>query len=363
MSPPAFIFSPLETRVRETQPLHLSLHHAIPMSMYAWPADISPSIPRLPSFSGWPASSKPDSTLDAALEYSPDSTSRSSGQNRLSRLIPKDRQRRSSAHDTAHPPPQLERSGSSSSQSSQSSSFSSSRPEKQYAPAPVASLTITSDLIVPGATVPPPTERIPLWALAPGVGVLHGSTSASVGIRLADFSARNLEDESVDLGRTTRPASRSTGISIPRPPSQQTTRQASSLDSECQRVKRLGVPVAPARPITPSTLIPPASRTRQTAVGLSPPDVSSTTSIVMGHKTSSWPSPLSKASNWRKGRREQMEDVLEQMGLGTEAVDLADSMTELATSVKCRAPNSTVAQNWTGGDGRGKGAPSVLTLL
>ena len=58
-----------------------------------------------------------------------------------------------------------------------------------------------------------------------------------------------------------------------------------------------------------------------------------------------------------------MEDVLEQMGLGTEAVDLADSMTELATSVKCRAPDSTVAQSWTGEEGRGKGAPSVLTLL
>lgn len=36
-SPPIYIFSPLETRLREQRPLHLALNHAIPMLMYAWP--------------------------------------------------------------------------------------------------------------------------------------------------------------------------------------------------------------------------------------------------------------------------------------------------------------------------------------
>nr|KIR46820.1 hypothetical protein I312_03711 [Cryptococcus bacillisporus CA1280] len=36
-SPPIYIFSPLETRLRKQRPLHLALNHAIPMLMYAWP--------------------------------------------------------------------------------------------------------------------------------------------------------------------------------------------------------------------------------------------------------------------------------------------------------------------------------------
>lgn len=45
----------------------------------------------------------------------------------------------------------------------------------------------------------PPIDRIPLWQLAPGVGILHGSTSASIGIHINDFSAINLVGESGDV--------------------------------------------------------------------------------------------------------------------------------------------------------------------
>lgn len=104
---------------------------------------------------------------------------------------------------------------------------SSSRKTK-YPPDPVASLTIImSSLETPSVvkdkddgnknaapnSVPlpwripsrsltsntPPIDRIPLWQLAPGIGILHGSTSASIGIHINDFSAINLVGESGDV--------------------------------------------------------------------------------------------------------------------------------------------------------------------
>lgn len=56
-------------------------------------------------------------------------------------------------------------------------------------------------------------DRIPLWALAPGVGILHGSTSASIGVRLTDFSALNLIDplDTPEDGDRQRPDARGRG--------------------------------------------------------------------------------------------------------------------------------------------------------
>lgn len=329
-SPPAYIFSPLETRIRETQPLHLALHHAIPMSMYAWPADSSPrqsGIPlRLPS---------PSPYRSPVPQHLPDAANR---QRRLSAPC-------STTENIS--PPELVRSD--------------SQQEKQYPPAPVASLTITSDPFTSpnGATVPPPVDRIPLWALAPGVGVLHGSTSASVGVRLGDFSALNLEDEQTDLNGTTNastnPSLRSSiGIPMTRNnaptglPNQPKLARTISTSLDPQRLRprvSLIAPAVPAvetpsRPITPSRALLQQTNTikmgssmtmkmqRHTAPHLSRPDKSGIAPA--SQNNSSWPSPLSKVSGWRKGRKEQMEDVIEQLGWGSEMIRLSEELEGLS---------------------------------
>lgn len=267
------------------------------MSMYAWPAEASPCIPpRLPSPS-----------RAAARQISQDTTGK---QRRLSAPC---------AGEGASVP-ELVGSG--------------SQQEKQYPPAPVASLIVTSapSSSPSGVTVPPPVDRIPLWALAPGVGVLHGSTSACVGVRLGDFSALNLEDEQSRLGASGSVRIRNDSFHRPKTTGQST---GTSLDSHRLRMPLIAPPFppieTPARPITPykaltrhvGVVIP----VKQASTHLSPTDTPG--SIPISQKISSWPSPLIKVLGWRKGRKEQMKDTLEQLGCGVEAVDLADKLEAL----------------------------------
>ena len=73
-----------------------------------------------------------------------------------------------------------------------------------YPPDPVATLSvITQDSLTDAHTGELVPDRIPLWALAPGVGVLHGSTAVSLGVRLGDFSACNLANRASGPGRGT----------------------------------------------------------------------------------------------------------------------------------------------------------------
>lgn len=65
---------------------------------------------------------------------------------------------------------------------------------RTYPPDPVATLSILTP--TDRARGVSPTDgsgdRVPLWMLAPGAAILHGSTSASLGVKLSDFSAINL---------------------------------------------------------------------------------------------------------------------------------------------------------------------------
>lgn len=216
-----------------------------------------------------------------------------------------------------------------------------SQQEKIYPPAPVATLTVTPDSatlpkLTDCATVPPPPgERIPLWALAPGVGILHGSTSASIGVRLGDFSAINLT-ETTDA---TRPKSTSMPSSLHAPrglitPSMnfQTTKNPSSTLISAQNPTKAFIPPveAPLRPITPSKALGTSAIPVKAvlsnggtqigpAIHLTPPDQAPVRLAGVepgsweGERrdgTQSWPSPVNKPSGWRRGGKEKMEDTL-----------------------------------------------------
>ncbi|OCF39541.1 hypothetical protein I317_06651 [Kwoniella heveanensis CBS 569] len=269
-SPPSYVFSPLETRIREPQPLHVALHHAIPMSMYAWPLDGSAMTPSTGnSCTTTPpceSAAAPNGVGGPSYGLRPTAPYQSPFSARVRRRYASQAQlhtRRAShtsgtgtvqggkLNDSTSTDDEKEDdlspilitrriSGAESPSDIVDRYYARSQADKllrQYPADPVASLTVISSspparplsaqphphpqlfsqlspasnpkrgltrarseysmrspttTDSPPASHPPPVDRIPLWHLAPGVGVLHGSTSASIRIKLTDFSAINL---------------------------------------------------------------------------------------------------------------------------------------------------------------------------
>lgn len=314
-SPPCYVFSPLETRIREKRPLRLALHHAIPMSMYAWPADYtlntSPSsgsiTPALPIRGR--RSSAPTITTGAHII--------------------------NQALSRGHQDPILIQSD--------------SHPERQYPSDPVASLTVVgADEVITvdqsfeskgSITSQSTVDRIPLWALAPGVGVLHGSTSASIGVKLSDFSAIALTEE------TTSKKTSSTGQGV-------ITREEAgikitSIDMRSLADQPIPPVEAPNRPNIPSKALvqmgksirPGRDRVAQyKETHLSPPEVAKpTVHLSPLSRTTSWPGSVNKVPGWKKGRKEQMADTLEELAIGENPVDeVVHGLKDLSTSDHAR---------------------------
>ena len=176
-SPPCYIFSPLETRLRGFHPIQYTLHHAIPMSMYAQPGPERATSP-----------------------YRPSPTRSNGGDSIIRKSVSPTATRRRRHSDNSLPEPSHE---------------IRSPTQRSYPRDPIASLTIVSTPVSQGPAEVPPSastiqsnakgylqsDRIPLWALAPGMNVLQGSTSASIGIKLSDFSALNLMDSCPETGK------------------------------------------------------------------------------------------------------------------------------------------------------------------
>ncbi|ORX38420.1 hypothetical protein BD324DRAFT_655746 [Kockovaella imperatae] len=307
-SPPCYVFSPLETRLRERQPLHRALHHAIPMSMYAWPTDdvssaclplsFSTSLASLPSpYSGVqsvgtqrekstsPLTSPQQTSFSGfGLSFNDGAASgrRESFFDNQEELSPEPSRRASSELTRAPTSPLLGR----------TSSGSSITQKNRHDP--VATLTVISgqdddqptvsmsgspsNVLSNIASVPAPVDRIPLWTLAPGVGVLRGSTSASIGVKLGDFSAINLVETADETSRVT-PSSLPTRFQCPEmpilPSAKPSASGASVIAASAAGIKmasmdmpqlprQLAPPVeAPDRPHTPSKVLQPAKPTQR----------------------------------------------------------------------------------------------------
>ncbi|OWZ77934.1 hypothetical protein C365_03694 [Cryptococcus neoformans Bt85] len=350
-SPPIYIFSPLETRLREQRPLHLALNHAIPMSMYAWP-------------------------LEGQLSYEADRTRRSmrgsstgvradwEHYRKVSGGSPILLTRRISEQDTR-------------AVNKQSPLDSSSRKTK-YPPDPVASLTIImSSLETPSVvkdkddgnknaapnSVPlpwripsrsltsntPPIDRIPLWQLAPGIGILHGSTSASIGIRINDFSAINLVGESGDveqgeaekkikerevegLGIKTEIMGMDELRAADRTEMPSEALEASVLLERPTSRPTSTVPVPVGTPGAKKDFSTNTCATVYPATHLTPSDprTKSTVRPWRSLNSQSWPAPISKIPGWRKGRKEMMEDTLEELGLDHTETELEQKILQKA---------------------------------
>lgn len=282
-TPPTYIFSPLETRIRETQPLPIALKYAIPMSMYAEPPGMSSPV-RLPPTV--PAASPNRATIGRRL-----STSDVQGIDVAPGIVQ-----------------------------------SASQPEKQYPPAPIASLSIEAGEATAAKTAGVPTNaggRIPLWALASGVGVLNGSTSNSVGVKLEDFSAIKLVDAArASLGEAASAHAHSPGTVSP-------------------KIVSTAPPVeAPHRSGTPSRAFITNESTRVLGkltmpTHLTPPDARIVAVGPVAH-TGSCPTSISKVVDWRKGRKETMEVVLQAAGVIGGVQELGAEMDVLTVSDEVR---------------------------
>jgi len=262
--------------------------------------------------------------------------------------------------------------------------------DRSYPPDPIASLTIVSTPVLVGPNEVPPTassvtstkgylqsDRIPLWALAPGMNVLQGSTSASIGIKLSDFSALNLHDTCPETGKPkpyfaaghNRMGSKS-GL-------QKTVRRHHSgageiwIDSSPIQAKhKILVPPVEAisRPSTPATIgveidtISSSGRHGQKRYSvveidnrssrhgrhhdLEPRSIHSGAHFKIQHhltppekfvapelfasKPSAGGFPrLARIPHWKRGVKELMEDVLEEMNVGLEVDGVLEGMRNL----------------------------------
>ncbi|CAD6572178.1 MAG: hypothetical protein TREMPRED_000465 [Tremellales sp. Tagirdzhanova-0007] len=313
-SPPAYVFSPLETRLRERQPLHQALHHAVPMSMYAWPADRDAS-----------QTSLIPSIVSTAILSS-----------QVRHEVKFLREASSNAATFTKP--------------SEAVRF---QLDQQRPADPVATLTVvTADAVEatlrsdPNATIPPPIERIPLWNLVPGVGALHGSTASSIGIRLSDFSASNLQQEFTSTG-TTNEAISNRQANIASPPM-----DLSPLFLQ-PPVEALSRPSTPSKGPVPHHL-------KDSTAQFSPPDGASPN--LLNTRTQSWPPPVNKVHGWRKGRKELMEDTLETVYLGQPS----EGMGEMVLRIKGLGVGSAhedpvlTREGWKNGGGNEKNEEDEL---
>ncbi|WVQ96098.1 hypothetical protein IAU59_003200 [Kwoniella sp. CBS 9459] len=424
-SPPSYVFSPLETRIREPQPLHVALHHAIPMSMYAWPLYGSAMTPSTGSSFA--------TTSNGGVGHSYGLTPTSPYQYPLSAKVKKryasqarsHARRASQALGEAQPeedgggridsaledeekeddisPILITRriSGAETPTDIVDRYYARSQADKlmrQYPTDPIASLTVISSSpptrplsaqadprsqpishVPPGATSrngltrarselnirspshsrpppsnPPPVDRIPLWHLAPGVGVLHGSTSASIGIKLADFSAINLVGEGgVIESRALRKELRKTAVhdlGIKTSPLNVTDEAVDPI-SMTMGLALLEQPISRPSSTAPTPIGIPGKNEHSSTSGdklsppgagrpkpkvpithLTPPDAKlrsmSSHRANLTHSSQSqlqsWPAPVSRVPGWRKGRKEMMEDTLDELDLSCTAGAVED---------------------------------------
>ncbi|KIR34634.1 hypothetical protein I352_02885 [Cryptococcus deuterogattii MMRL2647] len=338
-SPPIYIFSPLETRLREQRPLHLALNHAIPMSMYAWPLEGQLAYEAGRTRCG----SVENTSTGARADW--EHYRRASGGSPI--LLT----RRISEQDTRI--------------SNKQSSIDSSSRKTRYPPDPIAALTIImsslespavmkdeidgTDNAAPSSaslswrnlsqssiSYTSPVDRIPLWQLAPGVGILHGSTSASIGIHINGFSAISLVGESgnVEQGEAEKKIKEREieGLGIKTEVmGMDELRARDRIEGISEALKASAMLGRPTSRLSSTTPVPvgTSSGTKMdssTSMGapayptthLTPPGPS-TKSIARPWRllsSQSWPAPVSKVSGWRKGRKEMMEDILEELKLG-----------------------------------------------
>lgn len=164
-SAPMYVFSPMETRLRETQPLHLALHHAIPISMYACPEEVD-----------LPTSISVISPIKNHGEGIGTSGARGvCWTKQFDKLGGVDQTRYQDNTDG------------------------------YKSQDPVATLTIMAADTIDDfrlfaiGSLDPQIYRIPLWALVPVLGTPYGSTASWIGICLTDFSAVNLFRDSADI--------------------------------------------------------------------------------------------------------------------------------------------------------------------
>lgn len=249
--------------------------------------------------------------------------------------------------------------------SNKQSSFDSSSRKTRYPPDPIASLTIImssleSPAVIKGevdrtdnaapssaslswrtlsqslTSYTTPVDRIPLWQLAPGVGILHGSTSASIGIHINDFSAINLVGESgnVEQGEAEKKIKEREveGLGIKTEVigmDELGARDGTEGISETLKASAmLGRPTSRPSSTTPVPMGTSSGTKMDSSTSMgattyptthfTPPEPS-TKSIARSWRllsSQSWPAPVSKVSGWRKGRKEMMEDILEELKLG-----------------------------------------------
>lgn len=181
----------------------------------------------------------------------------------------------------------------------------------------------------------PPIDRIPLWQLAPGVGILHGGTSASIGIHINDFSAINLVGESGDVeqGEAEKKIKEreADGLGIKTEvmgvDELRVMDETEGISEALKASAMLGRPTSRPSSTTPVPVgtSPGTKMDSSTSMGatayptthLTPPEPS-TKSIARPWRllsSQSWPAPVSKVSGWRKDRKEMMEDILEELKL------------------------------------------------
>jgi hypothetical protein len=252
---------------------------------------------------------------------------------------------------------------------------------RSYPPDPVATLiVITSGTRAEGtgrADPNAPIDRIPLWALAPGVGVLHGSTSASLGIKLSDFSAINMISASGELEGKGKETTR--GVSVIASISDEMGIRTSPLDPRELGKTRPPVELFARKgngTATPEPIVRPRSTTsmyplpakgggdgvrrpdpsavvggrslpsgKASSAGdyagqkhLTPPDSHPQPRSLIAHQNmstqsaQSWPARASRVPEWRRGRREVMEDALDELGNGN--AEEAEEVTELALGLE-----------------------------
>ncbi len=219
---------------------------------------------------------------------------------------------------------------------SQDFARSQSQPDKQYPADPVAALAVVTDETVVDAGGAPkeggllattssqsPPDRIPLWSLAPGVGILQGSTSNSMGVKLSDFSAINLIH--FELNGISHSGSKTL-----------TTKETGPLDSSPIDLNDLAKALLPVSPVSHRSPMTPLMKKsgpalndprKMPARSASSPAISSAPTIrltppnnapptkpmledVVGAQ--SWPARKSRVAGWRIGRKEHMEDVIDE---------------------------------------------------
>lgn len=227
----------------------------------------------------------------------------------------------------------------------------------------------------------PQSDRLPLWALAPGMNVLQGSTSASIGIKLGDFSSLNLvnnDHENINslgkalVGHRSRLNHHAGEVWI----------DSSPLKSSSRMILAPPLVKPPSRPSTPASRImdDTGSDNRSTRSytsqrfqpyphtnghpnayqhqpqdqksqphqqyqqyqqyqneqnHLSPPEQFTPPNLFQSSKSKSSHSHagqfprLARIPHWKRGRKELPEDVLEDMGKGLEVEGVEEGMRNL----------------------------------